>query len=74
MIPLPVRVFVIVSVLVPVLMLPLVMFKVGTLILLSRVTVLAEEVLLTVKILKVVAPLMLTSATPAKLVVPVAAV
>jgi len=74
MIPVPVRVVVMVSVLVPVLMLPLVMFTVGTLILFSRVTVLAAELLLMVKILNVVAPLMVTSATPAKLVVPVAAV
>ena len=74
MIPLPVRVLVIVKVLEPVSNWPRVMFTVGTLILLTSVTVLDDELLLIVSALKVVAPVIVEFAVPAKVIVLVPAV
>lgn len=67
--PLPLRVFVIVSVLMPVCKVPLVILITGTEILFKRVTTLTDELLLIVRILKVLVPLMFEFADPKKLIV-----
>lgn len=70
MMPLPVRVTVIVSVLLPVVMVPVVIFTVPTLTLLSRLTSALEEDLLMVRLLNVVVPLMETLFVPVNAIVP----
>lgn len=64
------RVLVIVSVLLPVLIQPVVMLSVGTLTLLANVTPSAEDDLLTVNILNVVAPVIEEFAPPRNCTVP----
>lgn len=67
--PLPLRVFVIVSVLMPVCKVPLVILITGTEILFKRVTTLTDELLLIVRILKVLVPLIFEFDDPERLMV-----
>jgi hypothetical protein len=64
MIPVPVRVEVILIVLLPVLIHPVVMVRVGTVTLLNNVTPVAAAPLLTTNVLKVVDPVMVELAAP----------
>ena len=64
MMPVPVRVVVIVSVLLPVIITPSVILSVATETLFCRLTTLVDEALFTVIILNVVAPVMFPSAAP----------
>jgi len=72
--PFPVRVVVIVTVLLPVLMVPVVMFSVPTLTLLSKPSSRLEEDLFSVRLAKVVAPLIVVFNVPVNAMVPEEAV
>lgn len=74
MMPFPVRVEVIVTALLPVCIVPVVIFNVATLTLLLSVTVLVDEFLLIVNVLNVVAPVIVASLEPVNWTVLVPAV